>query len=440
MRPAGFLGFAPRALFLLPLLRSGCLSALITEDAPDVGWTDRFRVEMISLEEQARVRGAAPPGPGRTRVDNLAPLLPDLIRGRWHGRHFRLAAFDSLRPNWRRALDGLGAHVQVPELPDHPVLTDKTAMRDWFQQLGIPTPRSTVIGGEIEYRVLRERFGVPFVVQTPASSSGLGTYLVTDEPSARAIPPGPRWLVSAYAGDITLNFHGFVTNNGEAHVLRPSLQICAVDGIGARFGQYAGCDFQAPRYFPAAVLSQCREAVARIGRGLSALGYRGVFGADFAVQGDAATALEINCRTQGSTWLLGEIESGEGSPSTLLQHVLTRHGQDVRMTSGGEPAEGTQIVIRHTGSPAHLHTVPTGGRYRLEEHGLRRLGDGPGLLECGPQDCLLMDVPRTGTVIHPGRFLARLVTRHPLTDASATALTPYGRRLVDATRRLYGFS
>lgn len=62
-----------------------------------------------------------------------------------------------------------------------------------------------------------------------------------------------------------------------------------------------------------------------IGWGLSDLGYRGIFGVDFAGRGDTVAALEINPRMQGSAWLLGEVERAEGQLPTMVRHMLERH-------------------------------------------------------------------------------------------------------------------
>ncbi len=65
--------------------------------------------------------------------------------------------------------------------------------------------------------------------------------------------------------------------------------------------------------------------------------------------------------------------------------------------------------------------------------------EGQGLLECGPEDCVLVNVPRPGTLLHPGGILSRLVTRKALTIPDGKALNPHGHRVVDALHALYSF-
>ncbi|WP_058041972.1 ATP-grasp domain-containing protein [Streptomyces roseifaciens] len=437
LRAVPCLGYGPRALSLLPLLRLGCLSALITDEAADAGWSEHFNVEMFSLEKHTRTRE---PSRSRTRVErasDLMPLLSDFGVRHRHGRRLRVVSFEECPPPWPQVLERIGMRLHLPGLADSAVLTDKIAMRRWFRHLGVPVPTSTVVSGELDYPRLRARIGPVFVVQRPRGKAGYGTYLVTDEISARAVPPSPRLLVSEYVGGIGVNVHGFVPNDGAPQTLRPSVQITCVDGAGSVFGQYSGNDFHAVRLLPAAVLTECRKAMDRIGHGLHALGYRGTFGADFMVRDDAVTALEINCRLQGSTWLLGELELADGTVPTMLRHFLAQHGQDVHATPDCRPAEAAHLVIRHTGPAIEVSTVPAGGIYRLDgNENLTRRHDGPGLLECGPDDCLVACMPRPGTVLQPGSVLAWLAASRSLTTADGKTLTPYGLQLVDAVRRL----
>lgn len=173
--------------------------------------------------------------------------------------------------------------------------------------------------------------------------------------------------------------------------------------------------------------------------GLGDLGYRGVFGADFVLRGETVAALEINRRLQASTWLFGGIELSEGRLPTLLRHVLEQHGLATLGEPGLDAAEGVQLTVRHSGAPGWLFRAPKGGVYGSEAHRLSWLAEGQGLLVCGPEDCVLVNVPQPGTLLHPGSILPRLVTRKALTSPDGTALNPHGHRVVDALHALYSF-
>ncbi|WP_371523071.1 ATP-grasp domain-containing protein [Kitasatospora sp. NBC_01300] len=391
---------------------------------------------MHSAEEHVLARDEGDTG---RDIGRLMERLPDLVGNRWQGRELAMASYLPLRPAWQPVFERLRARVAArPAGAAVQELGDKTAMRAWFQQLGVAAPPSTVVA-DLDFRALRGRFGTTFVVQRPRGSSGRGTYLVDGEESMRRIPPGERWLVSEYAGDTTLNYHCLVAADGAPTVLRPSLQLTNPDGIGSAFGWYSGCDYRAPGRLAPGVLARSRDMVERVGWGLSGLGYRGVFGVDIAVRGESVLVLEMNCRIQGSTWLLGELELEEGCLPTMLRHVLEDRGLGTAAKNADEPADAVQIVLRHTGPPRRLSAVPADGRYELDGSAAVRRGRGYGLLECGSGDCVLVGVPKSGLLLGPGAPLGRLISRRPLTTPDGTALTSHGRALVDAVRGMYTF-
>ncbi|MGF1426673.1 ATP-grasp domain-containing protein [Kitasatospora sp. LaBMicrA B282] len=430
------LSVSARPLFLLPLLRAGCLSTVLGIEAADAGWADEFGVTCHALETVTGVRAAANSG---SWLDELVHRLPEPERHAWRGRELGLLPYMNLRPHAQDALARLGARLLLPA-PDPvlPVLSDKIAQRAWFRSLGALTPHDTVVG-ELDHRALRRRFGEVYVVQSPKGSSGRGTHLVTGEEDLRRLAPAERWLVSRYTEGTPINVHALVSGDGTVSVLRPSVQLTHVEGLGAPFGAYSGCDFEAPAALPPLALDRARDTVARVGAELAALGYRGLFGADFVVAGPTPVLLELNCRMQGSSWLLGELELAEQVVPSALRHVLERYGHTTRAEPRLDPVGGCQLVLRHTGPTARVAAAPTGGLHRLKDGGLHRCGAGFGLLECGPDDCVLQQLPAAGTVVHSGAPLARLVTRHALTSADGATLNSQGRLLTDALRAAFAF-
>jgi hypothetical protein len=126
----------------------------------------------------------------------------------------------------------------------------------------------------------------------------------------------------------------------------------------------------------------------------------------------------------------------------MVRHVLARHGH----TTPNPPsirelgaAFGAQLTIRHTGPPARILTAPHAGVHHLQNDQLTWRTTGHGLLECGPGECAIVNLPRPGTLVHPGAILARLVTPESLTTPQGTTLTHHGHRLVQALRPRYCF-
>ncbi|MFG2914882.1 ATP-grasp domain-containing protein [Kitasatospora sp. NPDC048298] len=456
LRAVPGLSCCARPLFLLPLLRTGCLSEVLTVEGADAGWAGEFGARFHALEPYRAVRDHTSLGAG---VHEVLRRIAEGDRthggtdsgtdgGRdpgagvgWRGRELALLPYTAMKPEWRTALDALGARLAEPPVqPALPVLGDKRAQRAWLRSVGVLTPRDAVVP-VLDHRELRRRFGERYVVQTPLGSSGKGTHLVAEEADLapiRQVGGGP-WLVSGYVEGAAVNVHVLVSADGTVRVLRPSVQLTRVEGVGAPFGTYSGCDFAAPALLPARALSRAGVAARRVGESLAALGYRGLFGADFVLAGEEALLLELNCRMQGSTWLLGELELAEDALPSALRHVLELYGH----ATGGEPrtdaAGAVQLVVRHTGGPVRVAGAPGGGLHRLKDGLLQYCGAGFGLLECGPDDCVLLQLPVPGTVLHPGVPLGRIVARYSLTTADGTVLTEQGRRLVEALRAGFTF-
>ncbi|MGW7585306.1 ATP-grasp domain-containing protein [Kitasatospora sp. NPDC054768] len=434
LRAVPGLSCCARPLFMLPLLRTGCLSAVLSVEGADAGWEGEFGALFHALEPASGVRDHTSLGAG------VHEVLRRIARtgasaGAWRGRELALLPYTAMKPEWRSALDVLGARLAEPPRLALPVLGDKRAQRAWLRSVGAVTPSDAVVPA-LDHRELRRRFGDRYVVQTPTGSSGKGTHLVTDEAQLQPIrrAGGGPWLVSGYVEGVAVNLHVLVSADSTVRVLRPSVQLTRVEGIGAPFGAYSGCDFAAPALLSPLALARAGTAARRVGEALAALGYRGLFGADFVLDGERPLLLELNCRMQGSTWLLGELELAEHALPSALRHVLELYGH----ATGGEPrtdaAGAVQLVVRHTGTPVRVAAAPGGGLHRLKDGRLRYCGAGFGLLECGPDDCVLLQLPSPGTVLLPGVPLARVVARHPLTTPDGTALTAPGRRLVDALR------
>ncbi|WP_416874561.1 ATP-grasp domain-containing protein [Kitasatospora sp. SC0581] len=435
-----------RPLNVLPLLRTGCLSAVVSVEGPDTGWAGEFGASFHALEPERGVRDHTPAGAGvHTVLRALAGTFDEdggadggagAAGGGWRGRELALLPYSAMKPEWRTALGALGTRLlEPPSLAALPMLSDKRAQRAWLRSVGAATPADAVVPA-LDHRELRRRFGSPYVVQTPVGSSGKGTHLVVDEADLQPIRQvgGGPWLVSGYVEGVALNVHVLVSADSTVRVLRPSVQLTRIEGVGAPFGAYSGCDFAAPALLAPLALARAADAARRVGEALAALGYRGLFGADFVLDGERPLLLELNCRMQGSTWLLGELELAERALPSALRHVLELYGH----ATGGEPrtdaAGAVQLVVRHTGAPVRVAAAPAGGLHRLKDGRLRYCGAGFGLLECGPDDCVLLQLPSPGMVLHPGVPLARIVARHPLTTPDGTALTAPGRKLLDALR------
>ncbi|GAA4935363.1 hypothetical protein GCM10023237_67130 [Streptomyces coeruleoprunus] len=122
--------FTPRPFLLLPLLRTGCLAALVSGQQEDAGWATRFGVECFSVQGFTRMRDDAG---GRSEMRHLLPRADALLSRRWRGHEMRLASYGQWWPEWRAELDGSGVCVVAPPtgpLPEYLAEWDRVS-RGW---------------------------------------------------------------------------------------------------------------------------------------------------------------------------------------------------------------------------------------------------------------------------------------------------------------------
>ena len=436
LRERGLIDFVTRAVNALPLLRAGALTWLASAESADPEWAQRFGVRTCSLEHQQGSRRDV----RRCGIKAMKASLTPPARVRAHGQPPLLSA---TRPEVPRHWASLVA--REPERAAPADLNDKTRMRAWFADRGLPVPVGEVVAAQsLSHPALVRGLGSPFVAQRPVGSGGLGTYLVRTDAELRAArarePAAGDWLISEFLDGTALNFHGFVGMDGSVGVTRPSVQFAGLPEAGFEFGAYCGCDFQAPQRVSAIAMERAREAVERVGAGLAGRGYRGVFGVDLIVRGDSVAVLELNARPQSATWLLGEIERSQGHVPLLNRHALERQG---RRTSGEHdpaPAPGVQLAVRHTGRTAVVTTAPRSGVYALDGDRLVWRRAGAGLLECAEGECAAVGLPTPGAELETGASLGMLVTASAATGPDGKVLNEHGARLTAAFRELFALS
>jgi hypothetical protein len=295
---------------------------------------------------------------------------------------------------------------------------DKVFVREELRRLGVPVPDSVVVAAADLFgaaRWLARRLGAPFVAQAPQGAGGRGTYLVDSEralaAAVRACPQVDRWLVSRYAGDVTINVAG-VVHAGGAEVMPASVQSSGIAEVGAGYGAYCGSDFGAVAALAPGILDAAYGFARRIGGWLHERGHRGIFGADVAVSGEELAFLEVNPRIQGSSWLLSRLQRRSGRPECLVQHARALLGASEPRVSAPIPTDpdpGAHLLVRWTGPAAVARSVPTAGPYPIRSTG---------------STVTVTGVPRTGSLLAPGAIVARLDSTDSLAEPTGLALRP----------------
>jgi hypothetical protein len=323
------------------------------------------------------------------------------------------------------------------------IADDKIFIREHLARLGAPVPRSAVVAaGDLSggHARLARCLGTPFVLQAPQGAGGQGTYLVDSEAqltaAVRSQPLVPRWLVSAYAGAVTINVPGVVHADG-VEVMPASVQSSGVADLGAAYGAYCGSDFGAPAGLPSAVLSQAYAWTGAVGGWLYENEHRGVFGADIAVSGRDIAFLEVNPRIQGSSWLLSKLQRRCGSAPCLVEHVRAMLGQVpagmAPAAANGWPAppgSGAHLLFRWTGPSGIVRSVPTAGTYRVGARGVGARG----------LAVTVTGLPREGTLLTKGALAARLEADGSLTIADGSALRPEVGAFLSGLRSAFDLS
>lgn len=157
-----------------------------------------------------------------------------------------------------------------------------------------------------------------YVLQSPVGSGGAGTWLIENENDCALARQSLTndVVASRYIPGVPLNQHVIVTDEGGVP-LPPSIQIIEVSA--GRQLLYRGGDYAAALDLPAGIRRTLDEQSVIIAECLGQLGYRGVAGIDYILNGDQAFLVEINPRFQASSPTLNASLEKVGQAS--LQHM-----------------------------------------------------------------------------------------------------------------------
>ncbi|WP_020524435.1 ATP-grasp domain-containing protein [Catelliglobosispora koreensis] len=318
---------------------------------------------------------------------------------------------------WEAAAAAWPGEVKLagrPAVVTSRIAEDKIFVREQLAALGVPVPEAVVLpSAEIHFGLTGTRLGVPFVMQSPNGAGGQGTHLILHEAgllaALREQPHVEKWLLSRFAGSLTINAAGVVHADG-VQLLPISVQSSGIAEVGASFGSYCGSDFGAAQQLPYRVTAQALQHAAVVGEWLRGQGHLGLFGADIAVHGDEIAFLEVNPRIQGSSWLLSKLQRESGQDACLEEHVQAILGAPLSTRTGpAAVGTGSHLIVRWTGPAGTIRHVPDG----LEG---------------------VSGLPALGGTILPGAILARLESPGSLSTPDGHGLRPEARFLLDRLR------
>lgn len=313
-------------------------------------------------------------------------------------------------------------------------LDDKRRAKEIFARAGITTIKGAeAMVNRDSLAAAAEQFGYPYVARAPFASSGLGTFLVRDAGDAELLLGQPQtdgpWLFEEYAGGgYSLNTTG-VVGPQRTTVYAPSVQILGEPECSDLPFGFCGNDFPTAAALPERVRQEVAAQTRTLGDHLRELGYRGVFGLDFVIDGRGRVLpCEINPRFQNSTALLNFGLADTPGVTPAVAHLRTFAGAADEI--GPEPVPGPALsqILVHSSFRAPEQISGNGvqpGQYRRRGDEYEYVGDTFDPRELAADGLLIVGaVAHAGMHIKAGAALARLVVRGPVLDAESLRLTP----------------
>ncbi len=269
-------------------------------------------------------------------------------------------------------------------------LEDKTQLLSLLEAADVPSDLridSMNVAGVAAlppFRVLEQRFGLPFVVQTN-SSGGRGTVFIGQ--------PKDLQQTAAFRGSLRLSRYvaGFSSNTTVLTVPRsttdcavyvdaPSHKAMGVSAVGIHGAKGAGNDWSIP--FPRKSVECFVDAVERIGKyAYRTFGLTGLWGVDSIWTSSGVVINELNVRNQGTTEVSAVNQQLRGLPPFLAAHAVSLLGgivdwlpedaehnaETIRLVSTSGQLAPFYLKIRNTfGRPVRpLPTFKGSGLYRF---------------------------------------------------------------------------
>lgn len=254
----------------------------------------------------------------------------------------------------------------------------------------------------------------PLVLRPSRASGGVGIAVVSSRDEVEAAWNGGSGRLMGVAPFLKhampLNVNACVFDAHTVTIHPASVQLIGLRGWTSRRFGFCGNDFGAIRHVAAKALDEIDATTRTIGCWLGEMGYRGVFGVDYLLDGDRLFFTEVNARMQGSSRVAASLAVRSGHVDLLLDHLAAFLGisPGPSLTVGDWRAElpaAAQIVKHHLGAIPMV--APPVGHLPV------------------PDDVCVSLVPQAGVRIEPGAVKYCLEFDHEITTT--------GFDLIDAT-------
>ncbi len=253
---------------------------------------------------------------------------------------------------------------------------DKLRFGETLDMLGIRQPTHRILPvAELDYDNLSAMWSKQFVLQKARGFAGSSSWLIrsaADLAAFRQQEPQGRVKLSKWITGIPVTLNACVLDTGVLQG-RYFYQI-----TGHReFNRYdlgtCGNDYAYPFNFGPEIESQIAHVTQTIGKQMRTAGYRGIFGLDLIVSGDARVyVIENNARLVASIPVFTKLQLQARQLPLLLLHLLQFAGAsfapELKKLQGelSQIFEGSQLILRNTtDEPLQLHQPWHTGVYDL---------------------------------------------------------------------------
>jgi glutathione synthase/RimK-type ligase-like ATP-grasp enzyme len=361
---------------------------------------------------------------------------------------------------------GLEKFIQKYNLANLKILANSSKMRDKFedkirtrallQNLGITVPSGEVSRiDSLDFNELKNKYGLPFVIQLPFGTSGSGTRFIfdkfgLDEFSIEVARNEKAYaIVAKYVHGVPMNANAVIWD-GEVILSPPSFQVIGPSECSNHSEAYCGNDYAAAAKLDFQVKTRISSMFLTLGKHLSNTGYKGIFGIDFILTDNEVVAIEINPRFQGSTQLmtLGQIQAG--IDPIVRFHVLSCLGiirkerlerNYLELSSNSSIGFSSIILHNLSTSESTVGKMIRSGIYRLERGRLIYLRTAINILDLKADDEFLITagVPLVGTRVWPNVLVCKILFRITVTHDGYNLL-PYPSQVANAINKEFSFS
>ncbi|MBI1888767.1 MAG: ATP-grasp domain-containing protein [Candidatus Spechtbacteria bacterium] len=335
---------------------------------------------------------------------------------------------------------------------------DKIKFRKILQEIGVTPPRGEILSARnLDFYKIKNKYGTPFVLQHPRRGGGKGTFFVSSQNDLlNAIRKlqiqnvegkevaenisNLEVIVAKYIHGPSCSITGCVTRHGILST-NPQYQLIDIPELynpAKGSGLFCGHDWSSSR-FSREIEQQAYDAVEKVGKYFQKLGYKGIFGIDFVLDGEKQKlyVTESNPRLLASFPTLTMVQIENNEPPIIAFHLLEYLNTDYEIDANQinalmrAPKTGAQMFLHNlTDSWVKNHAEVRAGVYRLwpgntlcfvrPGYALHHLKD--------TNEFLLTDgvLPKKSHY-SPNRRLCRIVTLTNVLGDDKKSLTPWAR-------------